>query len=98
MRSPRVRMTVRRYRTPPSVEGGRIAQTPPMQRRGGVFAQQSPSVVHLSSTSEQGGGVLLHLPFTQKPPQQSMPLVQTSPLLSQGVSVAKARMFPDASS
>jgi hypothetical protein len=69
-----------------------------MQRKGGVFAQQSASVTHLSSTSEQGGGVRLHIPFTQKPPQQSMPLVHELPSLSHGVSVAKARMFPDASS
>ena len=69
-----------------------------MHRSGGVFEQQSESVMHLSSTSEHGGGVLLHLPFTQNPAQQSMPLVQVVPSLSHGVSVANARMFPDASS
>jgi len=77
---------------------GGTAQRPPMQARGGIIWQQSALVVHLSSTFEHSGVEGLHLPPTQKPPQQSSPLVQVAPSDLQGVSVAKARMFPAPSS
>ena len=80
---------------------GGVAQRPLMQTSGGtgiVVGQQSAAVVHLSSICEHGGGTILHIPLVQKPPQQSSPLVQVVPSVLHGVSVAKARMFPDASS
>ena len=77
--------------------GGGV-QRPPMQRRGGVNAQQSSLVVHLSSTFEHSGVDGLHFPATQKPPQQSSPLVHVVPSDLQGVNVANARMLPALSS
>ena len=77
--------------------GGGV-QRPPMHRSGGVNAQHSSLVVHLSSTFEHSGVEGLHLPATQKPPQQSSPLVHVVPSDLHGVRVANARMFPDVNS
>jgi hypothetical protein len=60
-------------------------------------SQQSALDEHLSSTfAHPVGG--LHMPPTQKPVQQSIPVVHELPSEWHGLSVAKARMLPDASS